>query len=93
VNAVERERILRDAARRYILGEITYEEMTAIRRRIDAPHPARAPRELWHGDVVQLSCGQARGNGSRRGPSVSRIDGKSLSESHSGGPQSVNGNG
>lgn len=31
----ERERLLRDAARRYLAGEISYEELTAIRRRVD----------------------------------------------------------
>jgi hypothetical protein len=34
---MERERILRDAARRYLAGEIDYRTMTALRRRLDAP--------------------------------------------------------
>ena len=32
---IERERILRDAARRYLAGEVTYEELTRIRRETD----------------------------------------------------------
>jgi hypothetical protein len=37
MTTVERERILRDAARRYLRGEITYEELTAIRVSVDRP--------------------------------------------------------
>ena len=37
---VERERILRDATRRYLIGEIDYHELTAIRLRLDRPSPS-----------------------------------------------------
>lgn len=38
---IERERILTDAARRYLAGEISYAELTRIRRAIDRPAPER----------------------------------------------------
>lgn len=45
MTVLERERILKEAARRYLASEISYEEMTAIRRKIDAPRPTPVTRE------------------------------------------------
>ena len=35
MNVIEREHTLREAARRYLLGEISYEALTRIRRGVD----------------------------------------------------------